>query len=654
MSDEAFARRFYSDRAELIALGVPLHSQRDEFTGEELYTLRSENYFLAEARARRRRARGAADGALPARGQVRLRRAAAARAAEPRPRAAGLRRRAHARPRPASRCATRTTRPRWPAGSRSSRRRSRSSARSSSATGRPSATSVEERTLNPYALRHDRGALVRRRAGPRPRRRTARSASRASAATSASPPGASATSGCRPTSTSRSTACGRPGRSATGRGHGPHRGRAGTPPGGCSARSATRARSRTASSRPSTPTIEPLAGWVLRQNGRAVPLEPDELRVAVRPRRLRARAERHEGEPPQPGARAEGRARRQRPSGPRRRWRPSASPCSRRCSRTCSPPAATAAGRARRRRARRRASRSRREDLQEHLSLLNLVNFGGGCYTVYAELHGDTVRVDKELYGDVFRLPPRLTPLEARAIRLALEFVGPTIAADSHTPLERVRGKLEETFGQFELAQRAARRGVAGRRGASSCATLSGAMEQHRVVEIEYLKEGEEEPSPRRVEPYSFERELPVWRVHTWDPTVGEPAHATGSTACARPRLTDEAFEPREGFDPSYLARPASRASSTRRDRALEGRARRAAARGRPAIATLPHRARGTGSSARSSPTAARPSSSSPPTLRPAVARRAPASSRGSSASRASQLPAVRTLRLWSRAAASA
>src|SRR5213593_657327 len=46
MSDEAFARRFYSDRAELVALGVPLDSQRDEFTGEELYTLRSEHYFL--------------------------------------------------------------------------------------------------------------------------------------------------------------------------------------------------------------------------------------------------------------------------------------------------------------------------------------------------------------------------------------------------------------------------------------------------------------------------------------------------------------------------------------------------------------------------------------------------------------------------------
>ncbi|HEY5294027.1 MAG TPA: WYL domain-containing protein, partial [Gaiellaceae bacterium] len=48
MSDEAFARRFYSDRAELVALGVPLDSHRDEFTGEELYTLRAERYFLPE------------------------------------------------------------------------------------------------------------------------------------------------------------------------------------------------------------------------------------------------------------------------------------------------------------------------------------------------------------------------------------------------------------------------------------------------------------------------------------------------------------------------------------------------------------------------------------------------------------------------------
>ena len=45
MSDEAFAGG--STRIERSCpLGVPLHSQRDEFTGEELYTLRSEQYFL--------------------------------------------------------------------------------------------------------------------------------------------------------------------------------------------------------------------------------------------------------------------------------------------------------------------------------------------------------------------------------------------------------------------------------------------------------------------------------------------------------------------------------------------------------------------------------------------------------------------------------
>ena len=102
----------------------------------------------------------------------------------------------------------------------------------------------------------------------------------------------------------------------------------------------------------------------------------------------------------------------------------------------------------------RRALRDFEQALQEHLSLLNLVNFGGGCYAVYAELRGDEVHVDKELFGDYVSLPPRLTPARgARAIRLALEFVGPMIAADAHTPLERVRRKLEETFGAFELTQ---------------------------------------------------------------------------------------------------------------------------------------------------------------------------------------------------------
>ena len=174
-----------------------------------------------------------------------------------------------------------------------------------------------------------------------------------------------------------------------------------------------------------------------------------------------------------------------------------------------------------------------REELQDTLSLLNLVNFGGGCYTVYAEVDEEAgvVRVDKELYGDVFRKPPRLTPLEARAIRLAIDYVGPTIAAEAHTPLDRVRKKLEETFGQFDLPQTLS--GDAGDAEESSCARCRRRREASRR-EIEYLKEGDETPTTRSVEPYSFVRELPVWRVHTWDRTATGRA-PTASTGCAPP-----------------------------------------------------------------------------------------------------------------------
>ena len=167
MSDEAFARRFYSDRAELIALGVPLHSQRDEFTGEELYTLRSEQYFLPELELERRRARGAPDGALPPRRQVRVRGAAAARAAEPRARPARLQRAADARPPCASRCSTPTTRPRCRAGSRSSRARSRSSGRSRFPYYSISRDTRLGADAQPVRAAHGQRHLVRRRRGPR-------------------------------------------------------------------------------------------------------------------------------------------------------------------------------------------------------------------------------------------------------------------------------------------------------------------------------------------------------------------------------------------------------------------------------------------------------------------------------------------------------
>jgi proteasome accessory factor C len=545
MSDEAFARRFYSDRAELIALGVPLHSQRDEFTGEELYTLRSENYFLDELRldddelAALQTALYMLEGTFAYAEPLRL----------------ALQNLALGRPgfddAPTETAASVQVRDPDYSPEMAGRLSKLESAISKQRTIKfsywsPRRDAVRERTLNPYALRRDRGTwYVVGHDLDADEVRTFR------------------------VSRIRSDI-----RFATRRErdfrlpqefdvdayrvgedwqHGPVAGTARIEVTGDTAWWVHRTLSDAGTLTDGVfetdyASIEPLAGWVLRQNGRAVPLEPAELRAACAEGLQRVR-EAHEGEPPKLArvknvATADASERPAPPVAPERFAVLQAL--------LAYLLAACGENREAELGANELADRFSipREELQDHLSLLNLVNFGGGCYTVYAELDGDVVRVDKELYGDVFRLAPRLTPLEARAIRLALDIVGPSIAAQVHTPLDRVRKKLEDTFGQFEDHQTPEQRPGADEE--QLVATLSDAIEQRRVVAIEYLKEGEETPKERLVEPYSFERVLPHWLIHTWDRSSnGERSFRLDRMRSAR--LTDEAFEPREGFDPHFL-----------------------------------------------------------------------------------------------------
>ena len=60
------------------------------------------------------------------------------------------------------------------------------------------------------------------------------------------------------------------------------------------------------------------------------------------------------------------------------------------------------------------------EELQEDLEVLNVVNFGGGTYVLYAEIVGDEIEVDPDTYGDNFARPARLLPLEAKALVAAI------------------------------------------------------------------------------------------------------------------------------------------------------------------------------------------------------------------------------------------
>jgi predicted DNA-binding transcriptional regulator YafY len=128
------------------------------------------------------------------------------------------------------------------------------------------------------------------------------------------------------------------------------------------------------------------------------------------------------------------------------------------------------------------------------------------------------------------------------------------IAAEAHTPLDKVRGKLEETFGQFE---RETTGPIPVDAEEELIRTLAGAIESRRIVEIEYLKPDETETTTRTIEPYRIERDLPYWYVHAWDRERGAPR----SFRVDRMRsasVLDEPFEPRPSLDlssPRRLAR---------------------------------------------------------------------------------------------------
>ena len=548
MSDEAFARRFYSDRAELTALGVPLQSQRDEFTGEELYTLRSEHYFLDRLELDDDELAALQTALYYLEGKFAY--------AEPFRLALqnlALGRTGFAEPPTDTAERVRVSAPDY-SPELAGRLSKLESAISKQRTVKfsylsPTRSRRTDRTVNPYALRLDVGNWYV----------VGHDLERGSVRTFK----VSRISGDIRFATRRERDFRVPPEFDVEAHRVPRPWQIGEAVG--TARIAVSDDTawwveRTLSDAGSVEdgvfeteysNVELLAGWVLRQNGRAVALEPDELRDSVA-EGLAKLAGAHSGEPPEPAnaKRAERQALPERPVGPVAPERFGVLQAL-----LAQLLAACGDERAAVLDAAELAARISipLEELQDHLSLLNLVNFGGGCYAVYAVHEGDVVRVDKELYGDVFRRPPKLTPLEARAIRLAIEYVGPTIAAEAHTPLKRVRKKLEETFGRFDLAATPAPSETSDEE--ALVGVLSEAAEKRRVVELEYLKEGEERPSLRRVEPYTIERELPVWRVHTWDLSV-DGARTFRLDRMRSARLTDEVFEPREGFDPSYLHNP--------------------------------------------------------------------------------------------------
>jgi predicted DNA-binding transcriptional regulator YafY len=188
------------------------------------------------------------------------------------------------------------------------------------------------------------------------------------------------------------------------------------------------------------------------------------------------------------------------------------------------------------------------EELREDVNVLNVVNFGGGSYVLYAEIREEEgeIEVDPEPYSDNFDRPARLLPVEAKALVAAIDLIGEHIPEGS---LTSAREKIVAALGEDPMEQGLQVASVSG--DDSGIARLvSKAIVRRRMIELEYYKENEDELSLRRVEPYALTNGREGWYVASFDPERDGVRHfrldrIKGVT------VTDEKFEPRPEVDPA-------------------------------------------------------------------------------------------------------
>ena len=179
------------------------------------------------------------------------------------------------------------------------------------------------------------------------------------------------------------------------------------------------------------------------------------------------------------------------------------------------------------------------EELRDDIDVLNVVNFGGGTYVLYAEIKGDEIEVDSEPYGDSFARPARLLPLEAKALVAAIDLVGDHMP---QTRLDSARDKIVEALGHDPAREGLAISVASG--GAEVARVVNEAIASRRVLELNYYKENEDTFSERRVEPYRLENGREGWYAECYDPERGAMRHFK-LDRIKEATITDEVFEPR-------------------------------------------------------------------------------------------------------------
>jgi proteasome accessory factor C len=154
------------------------------------------------------------------------------------------------------------------------------------------------------------------------------------------------------------------------------------------------------------------------------------------------------------------------------------------------------------------------QELREDVNVLNVVNFGGGSYVLYAEVtDGGEIEVDPEPYSDNFARPARLLPVQAKALVAAIDLIGDHIPEGSLAP---AREKIVRALGA-DPATEGLQVAAADGDDTEIAEIASRAIAGHRLLEIEYWKEAEDELSTRVVEPYGLMNSREGWYLHAWD-----------------------------------------------------------------------------------------------------------------------------------------
>jgi len=150
-----------------------------------------------------------------------------------------------------------------------------------------------------------------------------------------------------------------------------------------------------------------------------------------------------------------------------------------------------------------------RKVLDEDLTLLNLINFGGGCYALYAKIEGDTVAVTRETYGDHFARPARLSPLEAKALLWALEFIGDRLPVEADDALVSARMKVEQAIGADNLPE--VEIGRVQNANAEVSVAINHALRDDHMLEIEYWTSARGALTTRTIEPHLLVNARDAW-----------------------------------------------------------------------------------------------------------------------------------------------